>query len=253
MMLNLYISPHLDDAVFSCGGLIATQEARGESVSVLTIFAGDPPDSEISQFAAELHARWGEAGPPIANRRAEDRVACGRVGASVHHLYHPEAVYRRGRDGRFLYPDDRSIFGELQPEDTDLVDQIVDSLHIAHLTAANIYCPIGAGGHVDHRLARMAVERSVSRAFYYYEFPYSVRDEYQAEVGPVPNSVDETVPLAPEAIDAWTFAAAEYRTQISTFWKDEEALFEELREFHDASGGIRLRVPQGISQEVEKH
>lgn len=248
MRLNLYISPHLDDAVFSCGGLMATQEARGETVSVLTIFAGDPPEARISPYAAELHARWGEAGPPVANRRAEDRVACGRLGASVHHLPFLDAIYRRGEGGRFLYPDDEAIFGRLQPEDLKLVDQIAESLQIANLNLANIYCPSGYGGHVDHRLARLAVERCVNEIFYYYEFPYRARERaIPADLGEPPG-VEECFPLALEAIDAWAFACAEYRTQISTFWKDEESLFEEIRDFHDSSGGVRLRVPPSFAK-----
>ena len=115
MALRVYVSPHLDDAVFSCGGLIARQTARGDEVVVVTVFAGDPPVGELTPFAYELHRRWGGEGSPMGLRRAEDLVACGRVGASVVHLPLPDAVYRRSNQGEPLYPDSASLFTQPTP------------------------------------------------------------------------------------------------------------------------------------------
>ena len=55
----IYLSPHLDDAVLSCGGLIWEQVQLGERVEIWTIFAGDPPAEMLTPFAEELHTRWG--------------------------------------------------------------------------------------------------------------------------------------------------------------------------------------------------
>jgi len=99
MALHIYLAPHLDDAVFSCGGLMARQAANDEGVTVVTVCAGDTPVGELTAFAVELHRRWGGAGSPIAARRAEDRMACGRLGASAVHLEVPDAVYRRSHVG----------------------------------------------------------------------------------------------------------------------------------------------------------
>src|SRR4030042_1739567 len=75
MASHVYLAPHLDDAVFSCGGLIARQTANDEAVTVVTVCAGDTPVGELTPFAVELHRQWGGAGSPIAARRAEDRMA----------------------------------------------------------------------------------------------------------------------------------------------------------------------------------
>ena len=37
----IYLAPHLDDAVLSCGGQIFERTARGENVLVVTVMAGD--------------------------------------------------------------------------------------------------------------------------------------------------------------------------------------------------------------------
>lgn len=74
------VSPHLDDAVLSLGAAIAAATARGDDVTVLTVFAGDPgSDAEPSPWDAR--AGFGSAGEAAAARRAEDEEACALLGA----------------------------------------------------------------------------------------------------------------------------------------------------------------------------
>jgi len=244
MVAHLYLSPHLDDAVFSCGGLLAMQDGRGEPVSILTAFAGDPPDWRITPFAAELHARWGKPGPPIAVRRAEDRLAAGRLSAAVVHLDLPEAIYRKGDDDRPLYPDRDSIFGPPDVEDAGTLNRLTEALAALDLENARLYCPLGVGGHVDHRLLRLAAESLHRPLAYYREFPYATRGEAVPEDLGTPSGTWRVQPLTEEAVQAWGDAVLEYGTQLSTFWSDEEQLFDELRDFVDARGGIELLEPE---------
>src|SRR3954468_24729127 len=70
------VSPHLDDAVFGCGELLA---ARPGSV-VVTVFAGAPPTYEtVTEWDALAGIHPGE--DVLAARRAEDRAALGALGA----------------------------------------------------------------------------------------------------------------------------------------------------------------------------
>src|SRR5437764_2009359 len=97
-MHHLFLSPHLDDAVLSCGGTIADLVAGGEDVSALTFFAGQgvPP---FAPLATELHACWGSPPDVVKLRRAEDVAALARLGASALHEDVPDAIYRRDQDG----------------------------------------------------------------------------------------------------------------------------------------------------------
>jgi hypothetical protein len=54
-----------------------------------------------------------------------------------------------------------------------------------------------------------------------------------------------SLPLAHEEIEAWASAAAEYRSQIGSFWSDADHLLSELIELHDAWGGARLLLAYG--------
>jgi len=239
---HVYLSPHLDDAVFSCGGLIARQTSAGESVTVLTVCAGDPPPGELSPFARQLHARWNADRAPIDVRRSEDLAACERLCAGVIHLEIPDAIYRKATNGTPLYPTEASIFGALHEIGSDLVDELAGKLARHVPAGAYLYCPSGFGGHVDHRLTRRAAE-SLKRALRYYaDFPYAARGELLPdELGP-PQGEKRVFELESGDIEAWAAASASYRSQLSTFWTDESALRAELTGFTARNRGLQLIV-----------
>ena len=88
----VFLSPHLDDVVLSCGGLIYQLAQAGWVAQMITIFAGDPPPGRLTPFAHSLHDRW--AAEPAA-RRDEDVYALRMLGAEAIHWPYPDAVYRR--------------------------------------------------------------------------------------------------------------------------------------------------------------
>ena len=95
-MVWIYLSPHLDDAALSCGGLIKQQTQAGERVEVWTVCAGEPPDGPLSMFAQVLHKRWGISDlRVVTERRREDLNGLEILGASVKHFSVPDAIYRR--------------------------------------------------------------------------------------------------------------------------------------------------------------
>ncbi len=243
MTQHVYLSPHPDDAVFSCGGLIARQTAAGESVVVLTVCGGDPPPGELSPFARELHARWGSEDSPSALRRLEDTLACGSLSAEVIQLEIPEAIYRKGPDGEALYPDETAIFGALHESESELVDRLREELSLRITAEAVLYCPLGYGGHVDHRLTRRAAEGLDRMLRYYAELPYAMRGEQIPEVMGLPQGEKRLFELDWREMEAWAAASALYRSQLSTFWVDENALGVELRGFHGREGGLPIIVP----------
>lgn len=231
---------------------MAMQDARGEPVSVLTIFAGDPPDWHISPLAADLHARWGKAGPPIAVRRAEDRLACGRLGSAVVHLNFPDAIYRADPEVMPMYPSDEALFGDVHAQDMDLVEQIRGAFMDVDVSMAEVYCPLAMGGHVDHRIIRLAAEMCKRPLTYYFDFPYAARGgDVPPELGR-PSGECVFVPLTEDTIESWANAVTEYQTQLSTFWENDAQLFAELRDYHDSQGGIPLLMhAEGTNPELK--
>jgi LmbE family N-acetylglucosaminyl deacetylase len=240
MTRRVYLSAHLDDAVFSCGGLIGRQSAAGDDVEVVTVFTGDPPVGELTPFAYELHRRWGGEGSPMGLRRAEDLVACGRLGAPVIHLGFADAIYRRSSGGQPLHPDAEAIFSTPADEDLAQIEAVVEALERSVAREAEVYLPLAIGGHVDHVIVRRAGERLERARWYYRDVPYVLQPSPRI-VEPPPSGVAEArLTLAETEIDLWGTAAGEYHSQITSFWPDIESLDADLRAYHDRGGGLIL-------------
>ncbi|HET9728348.1 MAG TPA: PIG-L family deacetylase [Acidimicrobiia bacterium] len=96
------ISPHLDDAVLSLGATIARMTRAGETVRVLTVFAGDP---NVDDPASEWEHRCGFSFADQATeaRRREDASACASVGATPIWLPYPDLDHLRTRDAETIW------------------------------------------------------------------------------------------------------------------------------------------------------
>jgi LmbE family N-acetylglucosaminyl deacetylase len=82
------VSPHLDDAVMSCGALLADRPGS----SVITVFAGDAPVAdELTDWDAECGFARGEE--VVAIRRGEDASALRHVVARPRWLRFADAQY----------------------------------------------------------------------------------------------------------------------------------------------------------------
>jgi LmbE family N-acetylglucosaminyl deacetylase len=180
----LVVSPHLDDAVLSIGGLLAVVDATGGAATVVTIFAGPAPPGAPSAFVAELHERWALGEEPVVGRRAEDGRALALLGADAVHLDFADAVYRRAPDGTPRYPDWPAVGGGGLRDEDDLVADVARAIGrvVAVRQPAWVLAPLACGGHVDHLAARLAVERldsafraSPARWWWYEDLPYTAR------------------------------------------------------------------------------
>ncbi|HHX43258.1 MAG TPA: PIG-L family deacetylase [Chloroflexi bacterium] len=245
---RIYLSPHLDDAVLSCGGTIYAQAQRGERVLVVTAFAGSPANHDLTPFTRELWERWGAADDPVAARRAEDLAALTRLGAQALHLSHLDCVYRQHpATGAPLYPTVEDIFAEVHPAEASLAGALCKEL--GHLLAApvrpTVYAPLAAGHHVDHQIVRQMAMRLVDAGvtvLFYEDWPYAEDDETIAR------ALDDggrcwrrqTLPLSAEALVAKGDAVAYYASQISTFWSSTEEMRRALRAHAETAGGTGL-------------
>jgi hypothetical protein len=125
----------------------------------------------------------------------------------------PDAIYRADPEGLPMYPTEEALFGEVHAHDMDLVEQIREAFIEADISMAKVYCPLAMGGHVDHRIIRMAAERFMRPLTYYFDFPYAARGgDVPPELGR-PSGECVFVPLTEDAIETWSHAVTEYQTQ----------------------------------------
>jgi LmbE family N-acetylglucosaminyl deacetylase len=236
---HLYLSPHLDDAILSCGGQIFQQTAAGESVLVVTVTTGDPPDGPLASIAQELHDRWNaglaqavDRSAIIEQRRAEDVAACAVVGADYLHWPVLDCIYRTDpATGRFLYVDTQDLFGPVDPAEEPLIDTLTERM-LALPPAGQVYGPLGVGNHVDHQLTRQAVDRAFHDGLYYEEYPYVAAPGALDKVLP-PAERDSwlavTAVLGEPAMTAKITAITAYDSQLSSFFLDDADLGRRVR------------------------
>ena len=241
---HVFLSAHLDDAVYSCGGLIHRQIRSGGSCTVLTVFAGDPSPGKLSDFAEALHERWGLSNTTVAARRVEDLAACSRLGAGAIHFDLPEAIYRRDEAGHPMYPSEEAIFGAVQPGDRRTIHDLSNALREVGLAGSQVYVPLALGGHVDHLILRAAAEALGSPLWFYRDLPYAMSVAEPSLQQGAPGGVESIQPLDAEDLGAWAEAAASYQSQISTFWDDADAMGDAFAAYLSREGGIHVVAPE---------
>ena len=239
----IYLSPHLDDAAYSCGGRIFTQTAAGRSVLVVTIMAGDPPAEPLSDYARLHHERWQLVADTAAQRRAEDVAACRILGADYLHWQVPDCIYRlHPETGEPLYVTRDDIFGAIHPAEWPLQERL--SQQMAGLPDhGRIFSPLAAGHHVDHQLVRAAAERRLGTDLLYYEdYPYAYLPGALAAVIPPGNDEwqAEVLPLAEATIQARIDAIAAFASQLSTFFNGRTDLEKQIKDYVHQVGGERV-------------
>lgn len=237
----IYLSPHLDDAVLSAGGLIHDQVQSGIPVEIWTILAGYPPEGELSQFAQLQHYMWGfpSAEAAISARREEDRNAAAVVGARTVHFDFLDCIYRRGSNGEWLY-DDITVFPHL--EDASLPAQIAEAI-LARLQPEDILvCQLAVGSHVDHILVRQGAEKTGLDLLYDIDIPYFLSKPEELE----PKSIgmkDSINAVTDAGLTAWHNAVVEYKSQLPLFGEymyTPEKAGEALSAYRARWGGIPI-------------
>src|ERR1017187_4028537 len=186
------LSPHLDDAVLSCGALMI-YAARRTPVTAATLFteAGPPPCTlSARRYLRQVGAR--DAETLYRQRRSEDRAVLESMAVTWVHAGLTEAQYRHRNvagsrrwwsgllpELAHIYPVYRLhvVSGRVAPADAGTLRDACEFIQrLACPGPALVLAPLGVGGHVDHVLVRTAAERSGARVVYYSDFPYNQRD-----------------------------------------------------------------------------
>jgi LmbE family N-acetylglucosaminyl deacetylase len=187
----LFLSPHLDDAVLSCGALVQALAGRCALTVVTAFTAASPPPHTLAARSFLRACSASDATTLFRARRAEDRAVLDGLGVNHVHMGLADALFRRRSSGTAV----TRHLGRLVPELShryptyryDIARGRVaraDRLLIANLTTEIsklltcsrtklLFCPMGVGLHVDHIIARTVGERFADRVVYYSDFPYN--------------------------------------------------------------------------------
>ncbi|MGZ6345952.1 MAG: PIG-L deacetylase family protein [Anaerolineales bacterium] len=235
----IYLSPHFDDAVLSCGGLIWEQTQKGFPVEIWTVCAGDAPPGRFSSLAVDCHTQWGikSARELVAARRLENQAAARKVGAETADFSIPDCIYRRSPTKKILYRDD--VFVPIDPTEIHLDADISAVLASELQPGDKVVSPLAIGGHLDHVLTRLAAERLGRPLQYYADIPYLInRPEMLA---PAVKGLRSThYPVSEKGLVAWQKGIAAYATQILMLFRNSAQMRRAIRLYWESQPGFRL-------------
>ena len=154
----VFISPHFDDAIGSCGGIIRRLATMGRSVKIITIMA-------CIRGAKLSHVFY------VWHRRLENRRACRTIGAQGLDAPFLDGRYRRDDAGRSIYKKKSAMFGN-ENREPELIVKIRDYIMKNTTIDDILVVPAGLGNHIDHRLVRAATEDTGRKVVFYEEFYY---------------------------------------------------------------------------------
>ena len=241
---HIFLSPHFDDAVFSCGGTLGVQVSTGLRPLVITVFGGIPsPTTELSPLAIQMHRDMGfrpNAQTAVTTRREEDARALNYLNVDYLWLDYLDAIYR----GSPPYYAEKSqlIGGKVHPGDLQIDRELAQILIALHdrLPDAVWYGPLGVGHHVDHQIVCSAIDRLIQRRAnvkLYEDFPYVLAsgalDERLRQFG---GTLEPALAEMSEMLHLRQEAAEMYASQIQSNFGGKEAMFHAM---DDYTHGIR--------------
>ncbi|WP_205880452.1 PIG-L deacetylase family protein [Lichenicoccus roseus] len=222
--IALALSPHLDDAVFSCGGTLARLADAGWRVVVATLFTASVPAPQGFALACQLDKGLEASVDYMELRRHEDATACDRLMAQARWLPFPEAPHRG-------YESAKELFGPVHAEDkaADLLRPALQDL-LEQLRPDLLLAPQAIGGHVDHVIAVSAILSLATKSpmLWWRDFPYVVRAAERVPFADIMARLDEiAVPVEPQPR---SLACEAYESQLGFQFGGKDRLATMLAE-----------------------
>ena len=243
---HIFLSPHFDDVVYSCGGTLGVQVSSGLRPLVITVFGGAPSaNPELSPFAIQVHSNMGfgatqSAAQVVEARRKEDAAALDFLEVDYLWLDYPEALYR-GTPAYYTRQEEL-IGGAVHPADLQIDKELAQDLLTLRQRLPDTvwYAPLGIGRHIDHQIVCSAADRLAqngARVNLYEDFPYVLKEEARSrrlqELGlslePTLVEMSEMLPLRLKAADI-------YVSQTTPNFGSKEAMFKAMEKY---THGIR--------------
>lgn len=232
MPTALVVSPHLDDAAFSCGGTMAQLADAGWRVVMATAFTRSIHPAHGFALACQLDKGLPPELDYMALRRAEDLVAASILGAEPRFLDLPEAPHRG-------YASAPELFGAIRPDDQvwqPLAALLADL--VAELQPGLVLGPQGLGNHVDHQQTIRALlhAAAASPLAFYRDTPYAIRNPAALRNVTLPAWQENCLGIG-AGLDRKVAAACAYASQVGFQFGGPEAAATALRRFAAEEGG----------------
>lgn len=192
-----FVSPHLDDAVFSAGYLLSYL-SKHTKVTVLNVFtsAGKKPYT-LSAKAFLKQTNYSCAQELLKDRVKEDKETLEKNNIEAINLGFEDALWRKkavtGKICVFLskvlpefihiYPTYRwhVIKKNITQKDFLTYSSLRNKLRGLIEKKDVVFCPVGYGEHIDHLITREACRDEFENVVYWSDFPYCLENKNKNE------------------------------------------------------------------------
>lgn len=239
----IFVSPHLDDVAFSCGGMARQLANAGWSTVLCTVFTRSVPNPQGFGLACQTDKGLAPEVDYMRLRRCEDAEAAHHLRAhDVRWLDLPEAPHRG-------YHSATALFGPFVAQD-DVQPELDERL--AHEVRDHdlVFAPQAIGEHVDHRRVRDTIVGAGiwDRVTWYRDTPYAIRHPNAAPAIEIMSEGTElAITLGEATLDAKLAACAAYRSQLGFQFTGEETMRVSLSDFA-AAEALRLGLAGGRAE-----
>ena len=187
----VFVSPHLDDAVYSAGALITTLIAKKIPVTVINCFTSCSRPYTLSAKAYLAQCGYNDAQHLYQDRKKEDLAIWRALRVTSKYLDIEDALFRKLSQPNsvrrylghmipellHLYPTYRwhIVQGDIQQDDRHTIETISQAIRAEKLTRRDfVFAPMGHGNHCDHRLAKTAAQgqKDSTNVLLWADFPY---------------------------------------------------------------------------------
>lgn len=206
-MKYIFLSPHLDDAALSCGGLINMFVRERNEVEVFTIFTGVPDQIENITQVQKIFKVYSlaQAKQLFRMRKYEDIKAMTEL--KVNDFYHFDFLDMPFRNEVNLKPLVQNIVLEIAPK-IQKGDIVIS--------------PYAIGSHVDHMIVRKVAE-SIAMPIYYADVPYvmNFREEWK-QLQKIQRP--EYYQLSKDDFRSWKRSVSNYISQLDSLFSKRVTL-----------------------------
>lgn len=254
-----FISPHLDDAVFSAGGLLDKLSGKVD-LTVINVFtnSGDSKNT-LSARAYLKQCQEGDPSKLFAKRRKEDKVALKTWKVKVVDLPYADAMWRKTTPLNLGLPELTSVYptyrfhvisGRVSRFDHPLMIDLAAKLK-SLIKEKNYYvfCPVGFGNHADHLLVRNVCRATFAsdKVFYWSDFPYYFRNQTGGNF--IKQNQLDSFEVKHNGVKKLV-AAKLYKTQFSAVVTDESTIKNPEIFYHNLVG---VKQSLTLSEKINNH
>lgn len=250
MKQYLFLSPHLDDAILSCGAYIYKLVQKNYKVIIATVFSGSIESKYLSPAARRFNRACKLGDDAMHVRRLEDENVSRFIKAQCIHLNLHECLYRRNKYGQHIYLRDYDIFNTDINIEKDTINKVILTLsnRFKLTDFERIYIPLGIGRHVDHLILRQAVETlctqilgNIKKINYYEDIPYvcdnrDVRWRTELTKGLEYYSYN----ISKKQYNIYLDAIFLYKSQMHVLWNNKAQMIRQLTKHYRNGRGKKL-------------